>query len=138
MKGDIYIMKKTIIKITALTLVALMMCAMLASCGGPNANPDKALESLKDNDYIAEKIDSTVGLLAFSFAGDVEAVVTGFNKDADTVAIFYYSSAKAANEAWDKVKKEAEEEKDDDSELVIKKSGKMIYVGTKDAIKAAK
>ena len=131
-------MKKTIIKITALTLVALMMCAMLASCGGPNANPDKAVESLKDNDYMAEKIDSTVGLLAFSFAGDVEAVVTGINKDADVVTIFYYSSAKAANEAWDKVKEEAEEEKDDDSELVIKKSGKMIYAGTKDAIKAAK
>lgn len=130
-------MKKIIIKILTLTLVLAMACTVLASCGGPKADPDKAVESLKDNDYTAEKIDSKLGLLVFSFAGDVEAVVTGVNKDLDMITIFYYADAKAANDAWDKVKEEAESEKDEDVDLIIKKSGKMIYVGTKAAIKAA-
>ena len=133
-------MKKTFIKIMALTLVAIMMCTMLVSCGGPNANPDKAVESLKDNDYVAEKIDSKLGLAFVSaFAGDVEAVVTGLSKDGkEAITIFYYEDAKAANEAWDDVKEHMEKEKDDETKIVIKKSGKMIYAGTEAAIKAAK
>ena len=54
------------------------------------------------------------------------------------ITIFYYADAKAANDAWDKVKEEAESEKDEDVDLIIKKSGKMIYFGTKNAIEAAK
>ena len=129
-------MKKTFIKIVTFMLLAAMTCAMLASCGGPNANPDKAVEALKENDYVAEKIDSKLGLLVFSWAGDgLECVVTGLDKDLEGVTIFYYESADAANNAWEKVE---EHESDKDDDYVLKKSGKMIYVGTAEAIKAAK
>lgn len=133
-------MKKTFIKIMALTLVAVMACTMLVSCGGPNADPDKAVEALKDNDYVVEKLDGKISLAVVSaFAGDVEAVVLGVSEDGkEAVTIFYYEDSKAANEAWDDVKKEMEKENDDETKLVIKKSGKMIYAGTEAAIKAAK
>lgn len=132
-------MKKTIIKIMALTLALVMTCAMLASCGGPASTPEKAEEALKKNDYSVQVLDNELTLLAVSaFAGDVEAVVVGASKDLkDGVTIFYYADAKAANEAWADVKEAMEKDADEETDLVIKKSGKMIYAGTKDAIKAA-
>ena len=132
-------MKKTIIKILAFTLVLTMACALLVSCGGPAATPEKAEKALEKNGYKVETIDdeTALGFMA-AFAGDVEAIVIGMSEDfKDGITIFYYEDAKAANEAWEDVKEEMEGESDEDMELVIKKSGKMIYAGTKDAIKAA-
>lgn len=136
-------MKKTIIKILTLTLVAVMACAMLASCGGPNADPDKALAALKDNGYTAEKVDSTIGLALFSWAGkDIKAVVSamkGLDDPTNAVVIIYYETSDAADSAWDDVKEYADKNNDDeDSDFVVKKSGKMIYMGSEEAIKAAK
>lgn len=129
-------MKKTLIKIMTFMLVAVMTCTMLASCGGPNADPDKAVEALEKNDYAAEKIDSKIGLLVFSWAGDgLECVVTGLDENLEGITIFYYEDAKSAKEAFEAVEKHASEEDDD---YVLKQSGKMIYVGTKEAVKAAK
>lgn len=135
-------MKKTIIKILTLTLVAVMVCAVLASCGGPNADPDKALAALKDNGYTAEKVDSTIGLALFSWAGkDIKAIVSGTKGLEDitnSVVIIYYETTDAANAAWDDVKEYVDKNDDDeDSEFIVKKSGKMIYMGTEEAIKAA-
>ena len=129
-------MKKTFIKIMALTLVAVMACTMLVSCGGPNANPDKAVEALEKNDYGAEKIDSKLGLLVYSWAGDgLECVVVGLDKNLDGVTILYYEDAKAANAAWEKVEEHGSDKEDG---YVLKKSGKMIYFGSEEAVKAAK
>ena len=50
-------MKKSIIKVLSLTLIAVMMCAVLVSCGGPNADPDKAEKALEDAEYTVMKID---------------------------------------------------------------------------------
>lgn len=133
-------MKKTFTKILALALVAIMACAMLVSCGGPNSDPDKAKAALKENDYVAEKVDSTIGLAFYAWAGDVEAVVTGLSDDG-FITILYYEDADAAKDAWEKVEKYVNDEKKDekdDSDWVFEKSGKMIYFGNKDAIKAAK
>lgn len=134
-------MRKNIIKITALALLAVMLCAMLVACGGPNANPDKAKEALKENGYVAEKIDSKVGLAVYSIiAGDVEAVVTGVNEDGEAITIFYYENAADAKEVEEKIDELLEKYGDDDkeSEWVAKRSGKMIYIGTKQAVKDAK
>ena len=40
---------KKFVRILCLTLVAVMLCAVLASCGGPAKNPDDAVAALKDN-----------------------------------------------------------------------------------------
>ncbi len=137
-------MKKTIIKIMALALVAIMMCAILVSCDAPNSDPSKALQSLKDNGYVAEKLDSSIALGVLKLAGidDVTAVVSGTaNKDDKTehVTIIYFEDKDAADAEWEDVQKYMDDEKDDkDSDWVIKKSGSMIYYGTKEGIKAAK
>ena len=138
-------MKKSIIKIFALTLVVVMACAMLVSCGGPNADPDKALAALKDNGVTWAAKDGTVipGLLKLAGVDGVDCVVTGTGKIDDEYAhitIIYFEEAEDANDAWEEVQKQAEDDKKDaeDSEWVCKKSGKMIYYGTKNAIKAAK
>ena len=59
-------MKKTIVRILALSLVAIMMCFALVACDAPNADPDKALEALKDNGVTWAVKDDTVtpGLLS--------------------------------------------------------------------------
>lgn len=131
-------MKKTI-RLFAIAMVAVMLCLSLASCGGPNANPDKAIEGLKDEDVLARKLSSS------EFGIDVpgvDCVVTGagmIDGEVAFISIIYFEKSSDANDAWDEVKEMFEnDEKDEDAKIVIKKSGKMIYCGTKNAIKAAK
>ncbi len=138
-------MKKSV-KILALALVAIMLCLSLTACGAPNADPDKALESLKDNGVTWAAKDKTVipGLMKIAGIDGVDCVVSGTGKIDDEFAhitIIYFEEAEDAKDEWEDVKEYAEKDKDDDakdSEWVIDKSGKMIYYGTKNAIKAAK
>ena len=141
-------MKKTI-RIIALALVAVMMCAMLVSCDAPNADPGKALTALKENGYTAEKIDNeglgAIAIVALSAAGisDVECVVSGtatIDDKLEHVTIIYFEDADAAKAEWADVQKYMDDSKEegDESEWVIKQSGNMIYYGTKNGVKAAK
>lgn len=138
-------MKKTI-KILAVAMVAIMLCLTLASCGAPNADPDKALESLKENGVNWAGKDDKIapGLMKMAGIDGVDCVVSGTGKIEDEYAhitIIYFEEAEDANEEWEDVQKYADDEKDDeakDSEWVFKKSGKMIYYGTKNAVAAAK
>ena len=134
-------MKKTM-KLIALALVLTLSVVMLASCFGPNANPEKAIEALKENDYKAAEDDTVLPLI---FAGlgikDVDTVVTGttiIDNKGEHVTIVYFEDADAATAAWDKVKEYAEKEdkEEEDTDWTINKFGKMIYWGTKAAIKA--
>ena len=111
MKGDI-IMKKTI-KLIALALVLSLSVVMLASCLPPNSNPEKAIESLKENDYKAVE-DDTVLPLVFAGLGikDVDTVVTGtavVDEKVEHVTIVYFENADAAKAAWEDVKEYAED-----------------------------
>lgn len=139
-KGDI-IMKKAI-KLIALALVLTLSVVMLASCFGPNADPDKAIEALKENNYKAAQ-DDTVLPIVYTGLGikDVDVVVTGtalVNDKLEHVTIIYFEDADAAKAAWEDVKEYAEkEDKEEDEDWEIKKFGKMIWYGTKAAIKAA-
>ncbi|MBE6702771.1 MAG: hypothetical protein E7585_05105 [Ruminococcaceae bacterium] len=73
---------------------------------------------------------------AFQLGGkDVEATLSATNGK-EFVRIVYYESASAAKDAWEAAYEEFE--KENDSDLIIKRSGKMIWSGTKAAIKAAK
>lgn len=137
-------MKKTL-RILALTLVTVMLCLTLASCGGPNADPDKAVAALKENGVTWAVKDEYGVPAALKLAGvdGVDCVVTGTGKIDDKyahVTVIYFDEAEDAKEAYEKVEKYAETYKKDaeDSDWVFKKSGKTIYFGTKDAIKAAK
>ena len=134
---------KKFVKVLALTLVLVMSVAMLASCGAPNKDPEKALEALKENEYTAAK-DSTIIPVALALVGvkDIDCVVSGTAKIDDKlehVTIIYFEDKDAAEAAWEKVQEYAEDKKsDEDTDWVIKKSGAMIYYGTSAGVKAAK
>ncbi len=137
-------MKKSIVKVIALSLVAVMMCLALVSCGAPAKDPADAKAALDENGYVATKIDNeglgAIAFAVFTAAGieDLESVVSGTNEDGEHVTIFYFEDSAAANEQWEDVQKYAEDEKDEESDWVVKKSGNMIYFGTKTGVKAAK
>ena len=131
---------KTFLKVLALSLVAVLMCATLVSCGGPASDPDKAAEALEDADYVVIKADDKISLATYDALGvdDLECVITAFNEDEEGIVIFYFEDKDAANDAWEAIEEIAEEAAEEEEDLVIKKSGKMIYYGTKQAIKDAK
>ena len=133
-------MKKSIIKVLSFALVAVMMCAVLVSCGGPNKDPKKAAEALEEAGYSVQLVDENMpeGYEATIIATKIDLE----NEKVDFISIAYYSDTEVLNADWeeaqDSVKDMAEEMGLEESEIVVKKSGKMIYIGTKDAVKAAK
>ena len=169
---------KNVLRFAAVPMVTIMLCLTLASCGGPNADPDDALAALKENGVTWAAKDNTVlpGVYKLLGVDDVECVVSGTgkidganltldetlaklkalgvdgiesvgsgtDKTDDSYAhitIIYFEEKDDANDAWEKIQKESEDDKkdaDEDAEWVCKKSGKMIYYGTKEAINAAK
>lgn len=140
MKGDNTM--KTTIKLIALALVLTLSVLTLASCVAPNPNPEKAIAALKEADYKAAEDDTVLPLI---FAGlgvkDVDTVVTGsaiIEEKLEHVTVIYFEDADAAKAAWEKVKEYAEKEDKDekDTDWTINKAGKMIWYGTKEAIKA--
>lgn len=137
---------KNVLRFAAVAMVTIMLCLTLASCGGPNADPDDALAALKENGVTWAAKDNTVlpGVYKLLGVDDVECVVSGTGKidgEYAHVTIIYFEEKDDANDAWEKIQKESEDDKkdaDEDVEWVCKKSGKMIYYGTKEAINAAK
>ena len=137
---------KTFVKVIALALVTIFVCATLASCAlfGPNADPEKAEKSLEKKGYKVEVVDDkySLGFTALATGvSDLECFITAVNEDDkdEAVMIYYFAEKEAADEAWEKYFEElAEKAKEEDSDAVVKKSGKMIWVGTKKAINAAR
>jgi hypothetical protein len=128
-------MKKSI-RLIALALVTVMACLALVSCGGPNSDPEKAKDALKDAGYTVVLNDGD-GLIGGALLPDgVEAQLVAY-KDGEYIAISYYDDTDALNDAWDEAQDEAKELEEEYEDLVCKKSGKMIYVGTKQAVKDA-
>ena len=104
---------KKFVKILSLSLVAVMLLAMLASCA-PASDPGKAVEALKAEGYTALR-DNNVIPAAFKLAGySLDVVVTGTKtikdkdgkKTVESVTIFYFANKEDAEKAYDKVKDE--------------------------------
>ncbi len=135
---------KRSVKVLALAMVMLTVVAMLASCfGGPNKDPEKALEALEKNDYTAGKdtLIVPVGLALLGVDG-IDCVVSGTKLTGDDkghITIVYFDSADKAKDAFEKVEEYAKDNEDDDenSDWTIKRSGAMIYYGNDAGIKAA-
>jgi cytochrome c556 len=133
---------KTTMKLIALALVLTLSVLTLASCAAPNPNPEKAIAALKEDGYKAAE-DDTVLPIVFAGLGikDVDVVVSGsaiIEEKLEHVTVIYFEDADAAKAAWEKVKEYAEKEDKDekDTDWTINKAGKMIWYGTKEAIKA--
>ena len=138
-------MKKRITIITVLALA--LVCVMLFAACTPASNPEKAKEKLEKKGYTVV-VDNRVQPAALKMTAGingVDTVLTATYSDDDTteyLTVLYFSSASDAKAAWDAAKKEAESEKKDskdkdDSNWTVGKSGKRIWFGTKNAVKAA-
>ncbi len=139
-------MKKAM-KLIALSLVLVLAVLALASCAAPNADPSKAKEALEDNGYSVQKLDGKISTAAISaiLGEEVDCVLTAQKLDKEeesleVLCVLYFEEAGDADDAWEKAQDYAKDAKDDeveDSEWVVEKSGKMIWFGTKNAVKAA-
>ncbi|MBQ8372377.1 MAG: hypothetical protein IJX38_05540 [Clostridia bacterium] len=123
-------MKKIISSVLLFAILAVAALA-LVSCA-PAKDPAKAEAALKEAGY--EVSNLTV---------DGVGMVSGMKVEDDTiktVTIQYYADKDAANEAYDELKEEWDEVKDDEDykDYEIGKSGTMVWAGHKDAIKAAR
>ena len=136
---------KTTLRFTALLAIIAIICATFVSCGAPDSDPSKAVKKLKENNVNWAFVDDyglPLSLKLFGVEG-VDTTVTGTGKIDDKYAhitIVYFHEAKDAKTAYEKVEKYSQKNKGeaDDSEWIVKRSGKMVYFGTKEAIKAAK
>ncbi len=138
-------MKKTFVKLIALAIVAVMACAAFVSCGlllGPNADPEKAEEALEKKDYNVLVADDEISLKLYALGGieNLECVITAVSEedDDDAIVIYYFKDKEAADAAWEEMEDMIEEAKEDEEDLIVKKSGKMIYMGTKAAVNASR
>ncbi len=124
---------------TVLVCVLLLGCVfVLASCGAPNSDPQKAMEALKEEGYtdITLKENNNGRTTVYARKDNIN------EKEFDFIEIFYYKDEAAAKEAWktleEEFAKEAESKKDTDYEIKYGIDGALIYKGTPDAVKAAK
>lgn len=135
-------MKKAV-RILAVALSVVFLALALVACA-PKNDPDQAKAALENNGYSALKTNGYVsGVVSALLGGEstIDATVTGTKdiKDADgnvtkteSVTIIYYKTSADAKEAW-KGWSKADQERYE----VAKCSGRMIYFGTKAAVKAA-
>jgi len=123
---------------TILVCVLLLGCvAALASCGTPDSDPKAAKAALEEEGYTVTLKENY---------GEYDATIFAYNnnikeKKYDEITIYYFKDAAAANAAWDTLsevyEKEAESKKGTDYEIEYGIDGKIIYVGTVDAVDAA-
>lgn len=126
-------MKKAL-KITGIIAVIAILCVCLVACI-PN-DYSKAEKNLKDEGYVA--FSSTGLSAALKLAGiETEAIVVGA-KGTDSIALVYCKNSSVAKDKYNEIKEILVKFMDDGDEMPIKRSGKVIYIGTDAAIKAAK
>ena len=135
-------MKKTI-KLLAVAMCVVLLALALVACG-PKSDPDKAKAALENKGYSVAKTNGYVsGVVSALLGGEstIDATITASKdiKDADgnttkteSVTIIYYKTAADAKEAW-----KDWSQSDREAYEVAKCSGRMIYWGTRAAVKAA-
>lgn len=134
-------MKKTL-KLTSVALV-LMMLFTLTACTPADAS--KAEEKLEKKDYkvvvvtgtLAEAAGKVLGVEGLSETMTATKTVKDEN-DKDTIEIvtaYWFEKASQAKDAFEKVEADVKDDVDDKDNFVCKRSGKVIYAGTKQATK---
>lgn len=141
-------MKKRFTLVAVLAIV--LTCVFLLAACTPATNPDTAKENLEKKGY-SVSIDTNLapaGLAIFGITGAKSVLTATYSDDEnfEYLCVIYFSSSSDVKEVWEKAKsyasdQEKKEKKDNDekkdSEWTVGKSGKMIWFGTKNAVKAA-
>ena len=134
-------MKKRIAIITALVALVVVCTVVLCACA-PNADPSKAVASLEKNGYSAYK-DATIipaAMKLFGISG-VDCVVVGVlstNENSESIYVVYFYNSEQASDSYDSVKSYFEEKEDAESDWELGILGKVVWYGTKAAVKASK
>ena len=132
-------------KIISLILVCAFVIGMaltLVSCGAPKKDPKKAKEALEDNGYSVTLLENE-SLSVINTKG-LEAYIFAYDEGDEQIYIYYFEDKASAKEAYESFEEEykslkaAYESVGKDYNFKLGKSGKMIWLGTKEAIKAAK
>ena len=137
---------KKFTKVLAVSLIVVLSMMALVACA-PNSDPAKARASLDEHEYTnSEAIDKIAAATLKLLVDGVDTVVSGSkvvedkdgNKKMESVTIVYFYQASQAKDAMEDLKKESDKDKEDESDWVFEQSGKMIYWGTKEGVKAAR
>ena len=140
---------KNFTRIVAIALVLVMSVALFASCAQPPKSYEKAKKALNNAGYVVESDAGEWGSQLSDLQGMISAykIKEGTENDKNPkasggIVIYFFSTEKAANKAWDKtIKSEYESAKKraakEEMELISKREGKIIYYGTQDAIDVA-
>ena len=136
---------KRILSLTLTILVLFACISALASCRDsivreekdlfPSSDPHKAEEALEKKGYNAVLIDNG---LPEGYVASLEAV-----KGQDFILITYYSDEKLLETEWESIQGTIEAIRSNHASIVgiskedviIKKHGKMVFIGTNQAIK---
>lgn len=138
-------MKKQVLIIAAIIVLVMASVVVLTACS-PASDPADAKAALEKKGYTVV-VDGSIQPAALTLVGikGVDKVLEAtYSKDdtSEFLCVLYFTSASAAKEAWDAAQKEAEDEKksnkEEDSDWTVGKSGKLIWYGTKNAVKAAR
>lgn len=131
-------MRKTL-KIVSLIALFAILATVLVACI-PN-DPAKAEDNLKNAEYTVLSykegdigFDAATVFLEIIGVKNVTAFVTA-TKGEDGIALIYFADSETAKENYTAIE---EYYKEEDKDAVIKRSGKVIYAGTEQAIKDVK
>ena len=140
-------MKKVLLVVA---VIALISVATMALVGCVPSDPAKAEANLKDAGYevmVTRASDGTGVKLGLNAVADgcvamvtaMKATISNSDADFDGVVIYYFNDGAKAKAFYEEQKAEYDELSDEEKEdMKVGKSGKVVYAGSKDAIKAAK
>ncbi len=148
---------KKFTKLLALLLILAMSLTLVVACDNKdkdkededstptvNTNPTEAKDNLKANGYDVELVDDP-DYLGYFGVENLEAVIYAEkgmeDETGDGIYIFYFKDSDAADAAYDTLKAEFDEMSAAEGapkNLIVDKSGKVIWYGTEAAIKATK
>ncbi len=120
----------------ALALALTMTCLVFTAC--VPKNPEKAVEKLEKANYNVVLRDDVISLTAEEVTyrlerGSIEAIINAENNG--SVVVIYYCSDKTAAKALEERLDDLSDNDDDDS-IEVKRSGKIVYAGNEQGIKA--
>ncbi len=138
-------MKKTFLKLIATALLVCMIVALAACTPKPQLDFTKAKENLEEEGYLVvvigdsltatKDLEDFLQIYVFDNEGDAEDMYEDLKKERDDDIEELREEIKSAE---GEEKEELQDELDDMQEWVVGISGKTVWIGTKDAIKASK
>ena len=115
-------MKKAL-KVISLAL-AMVCCAVMFIACVPST-PEKAEQKLEKKGYTVEVIEVD-GITSLGAPDGCECYVYGMNEDGEIVVAYYFDKASNAKDYYNELK----ESVDDEDDVVVKKSGKVVVAAT--------